>query len=289
MSNLTVYFRSVTCSGKGIDRYRNKYVYNEMISFPETKAEKLMCTQELKFFVKYHRVQFSRVYPKGQRIDSSNYNPVPMWNTGCQMAALNYQTGDKPMQLNQAKFRENGNCGYLLKPDFMFHDNYDPTDKNPPLGVDTFKITLHVIGARHLNKPGRGTASPFVQIEIVGTDLDSGVKLTTKTISKCKKFFFFFRYGNKFSSIVKRIQLKFLLTLCNNNITNKVLICNAIFSDDNGFNPFWNESCEFLVTNPYLAFIRFVVQDEDMFGDSNFMGQATYPVNLLQYSMTFLS
>lgn len=40
----------------------------------------------------------------------------------------------------------------------------------------------------------------------------------------------------------------------------------------------WNESCDFEVINPYFAFIRFVVQDEDMFGDSNFIGQATYPV-----------
>lgn len=43
----------------------------------------------------------------------------------------------------------------------------------------------------------------------------------------------------------------------------------------------WNESCEFEVFNPYFAFIRFVVQDEDMFGDSNFIGQATYPVCIL--------
>jgi len=34
----------------------------------------------------------SRVYPKGQRIDSSNYCPIPFWNVGCQMVALNYQT-----------------------------------------------------------------------------------------------------------------------------------------------------------------------------------------------------
>lgn len=44
----------------------------------------------------------------------------------------------------------------------------------------------------------------------------------------------------------------------------------------------WNESCEFEVFNPYFAFIRFVVQDEDMFGDSNFIGQATYPVCIIQ-------
>jgi len=43
----------------------------------------------------------------------------------------------------------------------------------------------------------------------------------------------------------------------------------------------WNETCEFEVFNPYFALIRFLVQDEDMFGDSNFIGQATYPVGLI--------
>lgn len=51
------------------------------------------------------------------------------------------------------------------------------------------------------------------------------------------------------------------------------------FTADNGFNPMWNEACEFEIFNPYFALIRFLVQDEDMFGDSNFIGQATYPVN----------
>lgn len=41
----------------------------------------------------------------------------------------------------------------------------------------------------------------------------------------------------------------------------------------------WNETCEFEIFNPYFALIRFLVQDEDMFGDNNFIGQATYPVS----------
>ncbi|XP_053996256.1 1-phosphatidylinositol 4,5-bisphosphate phosphodiesterase gamma-1 isoform X1 [Hylaeus anthracinus] len=232
MSNLIVYCRSVAFN---LERIRTKgFIFSEMSSFPETKAEKLMCQQENKFFIKYHQVQFSRVYPKGQRIDSSNYNPVPMWNSGCQMVALNYQTGDKSMQLNQAKFRENGNCGYILKPEFMFKDDFSPYDKNCLQGVESIKFSLKIIGARHLIRSGRGIASPFVEIEIIGADFDSGTKITTKTIP------------------------------------------------DNGFNPMWNESCDFEVSNPYFAFIRFVVQDEDMFGDSNFIGQATYPVRCLQ-------
>lgn len=52
----------------------------------------------------------------GLRYDSSNYNPVPYWTVGCQMVALNYQTPGLPMQLNLGKFRDNGGCGYVLKP-----------------------------------------------------------------------------------------------------------------------------------------------------------------------------
>ena len=40
----------------------------------------------------YHQKQISRVYPKGSRIDSSNYDPTLMWSCGVQLCALNYQT-----------------------------------------------------------------------------------------------------------------------------------------------------------------------------------------------------
>lgn len=54
MSNLIVYCRSVAFN---IERIRTKgFTFNEMSSFPETKAEKLMCQQENKFFIKYHQV-----------------------------------------------------------------------------------------------------------------------------------------------------------------------------------------------------------------------------------------
>jgi len=57
---------------------------------------------------------------------------------------------------------------------------------------------------------------------------------------------------------------------------------------DNGFNPVWNEFCEFDVLNPEVALVRFVVQDEDMFGDPNFLGQATIPIKCLRTGMSFL-
>lgn len=55
-----------------------------------------MCTFKTELpepnFSRYNKRQMSRIYPKGTRVDSSNYNPQPFWNVGCQMVALNYQT-----------------------------------------------------------------------------------------------------------------------------------------------------------------------------------------------------
>lgn len=36
-------------------------------------------------FVRHNSHQLSRIYPSGQRLQSSNYNPQEMWNGGCQI------------------------------------------------------------------------------------------------------------------------------------------------------------------------------------------------------------
>ena len=41
---------------------------------------------------RYNKSQLSRIYPKGTRVDSSNFMPQLFWNAGCQLVALNYQT-----------------------------------------------------------------------------------------------------------------------------------------------------------------------------------------------------
>lgn len=38
-----------------------------------------------KLFVRHNSRQLSRIYPAGQRLQSSNYDPQEMWNGGCQM------------------------------------------------------------------------------------------------------------------------------------------------------------------------------------------------------------
>ena len=51
---------------------------------------------------------------------------------------------------------------------------------------------------------------------------------------------------------------------------------------DNGFNPVWDDSFDFQIYNPELAYLRFVVNDVDIFGDSNFIGQYTLPVKCIR-------
>jgi phosphatidylinositol phospholipase C gamma-1 len=93
LSNLIIYCRSVGFMPDRITEIGRNHT--EMSSFPETKIEKWISSQNVRFFLWYHEVQFSRVYPKGQRLDSSNYEPIRMWNAGVQMVALNYQTAGK--------------------------------------------------------------------------------------------------------------------------------------------------------------------------------------------------
>merc|ERR1712226_98331 len=67
-------------------------------------------------WIVYNQTHMSRTYPAGSRLDSSNYNPLLGWSSGCQLVALNFQTEDSFLRLNDGRFRENGNCGYVLKP-----------------------------------------------------------------------------------------------------------------------------------------------------------------------------
>ncbi|XP_072551841.1 1-phosphatidylinositol 4,5-bisphosphate phosphodiesterase gamma-2 [Salminus brasiliensis] len=225
MSDLVVYCQP---RSKDKDRFDN-YTYKEIRSFVENKIPGKNRSDD---FLRYNRKALSRIYPKAQRMDSSNYDPYLLWLCGCHMVALNFQTADKFTQLNSALFSLNGGAGYVLQPELMRSDSYDPQQENTFV---KFILSVRVIAARHLPKPGRSIVSPFVEIELCGQTDDS----------------------------------KFKTTVCH----------------DNGLNPVWlgphrqdAETVTFTVYEPELSFLRFVVFEEDMFSDPNFLAQATYPV-----------
>jgi hypothetical protein len=141
-----------------------------MSSFVETESQHMAQTQN-KEFIDYNRKHLSRIYPKGLRTDSSNYNPIIHWNVGSQLVALNYQTYSKPMLLNDALFSLNGKCGYVLKPEYL-RNNQKMSDNNRSI-----KVTITIISGQQIPKPGRAKegelVDPYVRLKVFGHPSDS--------------------------------------------------------------------------------------------------------------------
>lgn len=94
----------------GVDHF----IASSCVSVNEKKLQDLLeknCGKEVRI---YNAHAFSRVYPKGRRVDSSNYCPLLAHYLGCQLVALNWQSCDYAMSLNHARFLANGGCGYVL-------------------------------------------------------------------------------------------------------------------------------------------------------------------------------
>uniref|UniRef100_A0A672T380 1-phosphatidylinositol 4,5-bisphosphate phosphodiesterase gamma n=1 Tax=Sinocyclocheilus grahami TaxID=75366 RepID=A0A672T380_SINGR len=176
LSDLVIYCRPVPFDEDKIGTERA--CFRDMSSFPETKAEKYVNRIKGKKFLQYNRLQLSRIYPRGQRLDSSNYDPLPMWLCGSQLVALNFQTADKPMQMNQALFMLNGRSGYVLQPPIMRDDSFDPFDRHSLRGLEPITLCIEVLGARHLPKHGRGIVCPLIEIEVCGAEYDNAKQRT---------------------------------------------------------------------------------------------------------------
>ncbi|CAG1960370.1 unnamed protein product [Fusarium graminearum] len=137
-----------------IDSHRN-FIY----SMSETKLSKRISKEKpLGLIGTQHMV---RVYPDPNRVDSSNFNPIKCWQHGVQMAALNYQTPDFNMRLNDAMFT--GSLGYVIKA--------QPEPKQIRIAVDVL-----LVGGIH----GLGADSPvYVELELILPDMPSQRVRTT--------------------------------------------------------------------------------------------------------------
>lgn len=102
-------------------------------------------------WIKHNFNHLSRVYPKGSRLTSSNYDPTPFWQAGCQLVALNWQTigklwlihclcPDDGTVLNHALFGDS--LGYVLKPPALRAKVAE--------SVKRYRIRLQVLSAQRL-------------------------------------------------------------------------------------------------------------------------------------------
>lgn len=212
---------------------------NHILSFMEGTFRKHSKASDSKLALTRHNMRYMmRVYPQYSRLSSDNFNPLMYWRRGVQMAALNWQTFDLGMQLNQAMF-DGGidQSGYVLKPASMreiriLPDGL-PAEAIGKLERQKMSFNIDIISAQQLIRPSTlgssRTLDPYVEIEIFHTndkrdkhDSMAGIPLLTDTPLKSH------------TSVVK----------------------------ENGFNPVFNHKAHFHVTakHPELVFVRFSVK-----------------------------
>ncbi|KAJ2805018.1 hypothetical protein H4R21_001417 [Coemansia helicoidea] len=123
LSDLIVYCKGTPFTG--LDDNCAEPVFDRIISVTETTSNQLI-RQWRKKFSWYSAVQMTRVYPGLTRVTSTNYNPIGHWAAGCQLVALNFQTYDRNMQINDAMFRRTHMSGYVPKPRHLREATWAP-------------------------------------------------------------------------------------------------------------------------------------------------------------------
>lgn len=157
--------------------------YNHVFSLAERRFEGLCRDQDTKTQLEEHNLRYlMRIYPSGFRVKSTNPDPLVFWRRGAQMVALNWQTYDLGMQLNDAMFACGlDRSGYVLKPREL--RNADPLQDpvvEPTIATagkihrKLIRFSVDMISAQQLPQP-RGarpdeTLDPYIEIEMFSTD-----------------------------------------------------------------------------------------------------------------------
>lgn len=90
---------------------------------------------------------FMRAYPDGARVNSSNPDPSPFWRQGVQMVAMNWQSLDEGMMLNEGMFADEQ--GWVLKPEgYRAIDKHTETHQDVPRKSLDLKIS--VLAGQHI-------------------------------------------------------------------------------------------------------------------------------------------
>ncbi|KAL7621105.1 hypothetical protein AAE478_008418 [Parahypoxylon ruwenzoriense] len=140
---------------------------SHIFSISETRILELVSSKHHELF-SHNRHFFMRAYPKGLRFDSSNLDPSQFWRKGVQMVAMNWQSWDEGMMLNEAMF--SGEHGWVLKP--AGYRSEDVSAHQEDIPHRTLDLIITVLAGQHIPLP-EGTHSsnsrslrPIVKCEL---------------------------------------------------------------------------------------------------------------------------
>lgn len=118
--------------------------------------------------------KLTKVIQCQKRMSEKNFNPMQAWATGCQLASLYLQSKDTfSLLVNDGRFLENGNCGYVLKPDM-----------NSPRKHGHLKVKIicgSFLPSVSSNRSWNQAIRPYVEMSVCDIDSQSG-KLINETV-----------------------------------------------------------------------------------------------------------
>jgi phosphatidylinositol phospholipase C delta len=194
---------------------------------PAFSDEKMIVLVKKAFgeFVEHNKKYLSRIYPHGNRFDSTNYNPLPAWSVGAQMVALNWHSPGEEVWVQEALFSSYGlfqttptsdgflrvtfpTLGYVLKPLHLRSERNEPQTNKYKL------IRVRIFNGRHLPAvEGKESCDPYVELSVRGHAQDE-------------------------KSYKTQVE------------------------EGNGYCPEWDETFEFPLTQSHSAILIFVVYDK---------------------------
>lgn len=89
LASLLVYTVGVKC--RGLNK-KEHYAPEHVFSLSENTANKIIRQGLVGDLIKHNRTHAVRIYPKGLRLKSTNYEPHRYWAVGAQLVAINWQT-----------------------------------------------------------------------------------------------------------------------------------------------------------------------------------------------------
>lgn len=180
LGNLGVYTRGLKLNDFSAPESKT---HNHVFSVPERRFENLCRDVEIAAQLEKHNMHYlMRVYPSAYRVKSTNPEPLGFWRRGAQMVALNWQTYDLGMQMNEAMFAcGSDRFGYVLKPKELRHPalpstpsigSLSQTSEQIPMKLIEFSIDM--ISAQQLPQPRNfgpdQTLDPYIEIEVFSAE-----------------------------------------------------------------------------------------------------------------------
>ncbi|KAG2006759.1 1-phosphatidylinositol-4,5-bisphosphate phosphodiesterase 1 [Coprinopsis cinerea AmutBmut pab1-1] len=223
LASLLVYTIGVKCHGLNDEV---QYAPEHIFSLSEYSANKLLKVG-MWDLIRHTQGHLVRIYPKGTRVNSTNFEPHRYWASGAQVVAINWQTFDLGYVMNQAMFQRNGRSGYILKPEALRSLDKDLFSKRTKHFLDITIISAQQLPPLRDSKGnevfGKSIPDPFVEVSLLIPDWTNSPFLPESAKAEGAEYHSPSEGNTTTATSARTVKMKTQVVT------------------DNGFNPTWNE------------------------------------------------